>query len=194
MKNCLGCHGLKYVMYKNLAEGIGIVHNDIVDESYIKNNWTFNDDSNINDKILSPIDKKDALDWFGVIPPDLSLVTRYRGSDWVYTYLKSFYKDDNKTWGVNNLIFVDVAMPHVLNSIQGNQILDKDGHLNLIKEGSLDSKDYDIVVSDLVNFLTYVGDPVKEKREIIGIYVLLFLFLFSILSYFLKREFWKDIK
>lgn len=197
MKNCLGCHGLKYVRYKGLAEGIGVIDKGIVDEEYIKNNWTFNDDINVNDYVVSPIDKNDALNWFGILPPDLSLVTKYRGSDWVYTYLKSFYKDVDKTWGVNNLIFPDVAMPHVLNHIQGNQILVKNGEkyvLQLAKEGSISPKDYNIVVSDIVNFLSYVGEPFKEKRETIGIYVMFFLICFAILSYFLKKEFWKDIK
>lgn len=197
MKNCLGCHGLKYVMYKNLAQEIGIIDKNIVDEMYIKNNWTFDNDFNVNNRIISPIDSNDALNWFGISPPDLSLVTRYRGSDWVYTYLKSFYEDVNRPWGVNNLVFSDVAMPHVLNSIQGNQILNKNGekhNLKLVQEGSLNAKDYDLVVSDIVNFLSYIGDPVKEKRETIGKYVILFLFLFTILSYFLKKEFWKDIK
>ncbi|QQG46895.1 MAG: cytochrome c1 [Candidatus Azosocius agrarius] len=198
MRNCLGCHGLKYVMYKGLAEGLGIVLSDnVVDKDYIKNNWIFNDDVNINDHIFSPISQKDAINWFGILPPDLSLVTRYRSSDWVYTYLKSFYEDTNKIWGVNNLIFPDVAMPHILNNIQGNQILSKNGEkpfLKLVKKGSLSDKDYDIVISDIVNFLSYVGDPVKEKRELIGIYVLLFLLCFAILSYFLKKEFWKNIK
>ena len=196
MKNCLGCHGLKYVMYKGLAEGIGIINNNVVDELYIKNNWTFDSDTNINERILSPLNKNDSLNWFGVIPPDLSLVTRYRGSDWVYTYLKSFYEDNSKVWGVNNLVFPDVAMPHVLNSIQGNQILNKEGepNLKLFNEGSLSPQDYNLVIFDIVNFLSYVGDPVKEKREIIGKYVLLFLFIFTVLTYFLKKEFWKDIK
>ena len=197
MKNCLGCHSIKYVRYKGLAEGIGIIDNGIVDEEYIKNNWTFDPDTNINDNIVSSIDKNNALNWFGVLPPDLSLVAKYRGNDWIYTYLKSFYKDDNKTWGVNNLIFPDVAMPHVLNSIQGNQILVKDGEkyiLQLVKNGSINVKDYDIVVTDIVNFLSYVSEPFKEKRETIGIYVVLFLIFFAILSYFLKKEYWNDIK
>ena len=198
MRNCLGCHSLKYLMYKGLAEGIGIINDkNEVDELYLKNNWFFSDDININDRILSPISKQDSLNWFGVLPPDLSLVSRYRGNDWIYTYLKSFYEDNNKIWGVNNLIFPDVAMPHVLNSIQGNQILNKKNNsyvLELSKEGSLNSKEYDIVVSDIVNFLSYVGEPTKEKRESIGVYVLLFLFLFTFLFYFLKKEIWKDIK
>jgi len=175
MTNCKGCHSLKYMRYKELAEGIGLVDSDgEVLSGFIKENWIF-DGKNINSPITQSLMNEDALKWFGIIPPDLSLSSRYRGVDWIYTYLRSFYQDDSRPWGVNNKVYPSVNMPHVLSWMQGQS-------------------QYDVVVADLVNFLSYVGEPVQNQRKEIGKWVLAFLSIFAVFAYLLKREYWKDIK
>jgi ubiquinol-cytochrome c reductase cytochrome c1 subunit len=154
--------------------------------------------------------RTDAKEWFGVTPPDLTVIARSRGADWLYTYLRGFYRDPSRPTGWNNTIFPSVAMPHALWDLQGEQVLQaepaKDGageaahgaahaeqHLVLDKPGKLSAKDYDEAVKDLVNYMVYMGEPAQTKRKITGIYVLFFLFGLTILAYFLKKEFWKDI-
>ncbi len=167
MDSCKGCHSLQYMRYKELADGIGF-------SDPIKENWMYSD-GNVNDPIITAMSKEDAAKWFGILPPDLSLTARARGVDWLYTYMRSFYQDDKRPWGVNNKVFPDVAMPHVLNWMQ-------------------DSDEYDTIVADLVNFLSYVGEPVQVERQRMGIWVLIFLSIFAAFAYLLKREYWKDIK
>jgi ubiquinol-cytochrome c reductase cytochrome c1 subunit len=152
----------------------------------------------ITDNIISALSSDDGEKWFGKSPPDLSLVARCRGVDWLFSYLRTFYKDDSKLWGVNNVVFPDVAMPHVLLNYQGLKGLSGDDshHINLklIEQGSLNEKEYDLMVLDLVNFLSYVGEPHQLERKRIGRYVLVFLFVLLVLVYLMKREYWKDIK
>lgn len=199
MENCLGCHSLKYVRFKSLAEGIGIVNTEKeVLSDYIRKNWTFNV-TNMNNNVLSNMKSEDAVKWFGKTPPDLSLVTRYRGPNWVYAYMNSFYYDSAKIWNVNNSIFPDVGMPHVLISQQGAQkaIYNKTGHISelvLMGDGTMSTAGYKSMLYDLVNFLTYVGEPTKELRIRIGCYVLPFLFVFTLFSYYLYKDYWKNIK
>jgi ubiquinol-cytochrome c reductase cytochrome c1 subunit len=168
----------------------------------------------LNDKVNSTIGvsmpKVDAQKWFGVAPPDLSLVARSRGNDWLYTYLRSFYLDSKRPWGVNNTVFPDVGMPHVLINLQGEQapvyrtekITDDNGqvtekqvisHLELKKPGSMNPAEFDQAMTDLVNFLDYVGEPHKLERKRLGVWVMLFLVIFTLFAYLLKREYWKDI-
>jgi ubiquinol-cytochrome c reductase cytochrome c1 subunit len=152
------------------------------------------------------MDPKDAKRWFGNPPPDLSVIARARGVDWLYTYLRSFYKDDSRPWGVNNAVFKDVAMPDVLWELQGLQaankekIVDKDGTerevitgFKLIEKGKLTPKQYDAAVHDLVTFLAYLGEPSKLQRLALGKWVILFLAIFLVIVYLLKKEYWKDI-
>ena len=166
------------------------------------------------DKIGNPMkvamDAKEAKAWFGATPPDLSLIARSRGADWMYTYLRSFYLDDTRPTGWNNLVFDKVGMPHVLWQLQGEQILEtkKEGAhevhtLKLVKPGMLtrsaenggfDNKEFDQRVGDLVNYMTYMSEPAQVKREQIGYAVVLFLlFILVPLTYLLKKEYWKDI-
>lgn len=184
---CQGCHSLQYTRYSQLQDYLGIKLKDEQDRfgtpesialgnKLIKENFNFVSDK-VSDPILSSMPKKEAEKWFGVAPPDLSLVTRVRGSDWVYTYLKSFYKDDSRPWGVNNHVFPNVGMPHVLWPL----------------ETELTPKQYDQSVTDLVNFLEYIGEPIKLKRQHMGVFVLLFLSILTIFLYLLKREYWKDV-
>lgn len=148
--------------------------------------------------------------WFGATPPDLTLVTRVRGDDWVYTYLKTFYEDPKRPWGVNNKVFPDVGMPHALLELQGVQI-DTCGvedpnkrdpltgekicglKADPARKGSMSESEYDQAMYDLVNFLAYSAEPMKVKRQQLGIYVLLFLILLFVVTFLLKREYWKDV-
>ena len=142
----------------------------------------------------------------GAAPPDLTLVARVRGVDWLYTYLRTFYLDDSRPFGVNNLTFPNVGMPHVLWDLQGWQkpvfktVTDSEGHehqvlesLELAEPGSLDEAAYDRTVRDLVNFLAYMAEPVKLERQQLGIKVLLYLLVFLVIAYLLKKEYWKDV-
>lgn len=210
VNNCLGCHSVKYMRYDGLAKGIEIVDEEgEVLKDVVKEKLMFTGEK-LTDSIQTSMPAEDSAVWFGVAPPDLSLVARSRGVDWLYTYMKSFYKDEGKPWGVNNLLFPDVAMPHVLVGMEGvktpvyrtiqkeidgkmvkEEVID---HLVLDKAGQLDEKAYDQAVTDLVNFLDYVGEPAKMERKRIGVWVLLFLGIFFMFSFLLKKEYWKDIK
>ncbi len=210
MNYCAGCHSLQYVRYKDLAKGIGIVDKKgNVIEKLVQDNLNFISDKP-NDPILVATPKVEGAKWFGVAPPDLSLVTRSRGKNWVYTYLKSFYEDPKRPWGVNNVVFPDVGMPHILLTLQGTQvpvykdvtITDDQGnkiekkvisHLELKQPGALSAQDYDKAMVDLVNFLDYVGEPHKLERQRLGVWVILFLVVLTLFAYLLKREYWKDV-
>jgi len=186
MNYCMGCHGVEFSRYKRMAEDLNIP------EEVLTQNLIF-DGSKPGDLMTSAMPKKNAEIWFGAAPPDLSLIARYRGVDWLYNYLRAFYKDETRPYGVNNTVFPDVGMPHVLEPLQGMQYLSEEGDLALISEGSLSPEEYDIAIRDLVNFLEYVGEPAKLKRQSLGVYVLLFILVFFVLAYFLKKEYWKDI-
>ncbi len=135
--------------------------------------------------------------WFGTAPPDLSLTARLRGSDWLYTYFRTFYRDPGAPSGWNNTTFENVAMPHVLTSLQGVQELvedSQDGHeLKLVTPGSMTVEEFDGAARDLTAFMTYVAEPVILKRKMYGIYVLIFLGFLFVLSYFLRKEYWRDV-
>ncbi len=207
---CAGCHSLKYMRYGRLAKDIGIVDaSGEVDSELVKNNLIFTGDK-IFDTMRNAMSSEESRQWFGVRPPDLSLIARVRGVDWLYTYLLQFYADPQRPWGVNNLLFPDVAMPNVLLSLQGEQVphyraetvvvegkstqRQEIDRLELQQPGSIDSAQFDVAVRDLVNFLAYVAEPAKLQRQRIGLWVLGFLLIFTVLAYCLKREYWKDIK
>lgn len=191
---CQSCHTMRYVRYKTMAKDIGMVdEKGEVLEDVVKTNLNFISES-IHDSMTNGMLPKDGQQWFGVAPPDLTLGTRVRGTDWVYTYLKSFYVDPSRPWGVNNTVFPSVAMPHVLLELQGEQHLDPKTHqLTLVKPGTLSAQEYDQTVTDLVNFLDYSAEPIKLKRQKIGIGVMIFLVIFLVFAYLLKREYWKDV-
>ncbi|MEK7679673.1 MAG: cytochrome c1 [Deltaproteobacteria bacterium] len=199
---CIGCHSLKYIRYIDLATGIGFKEDKKKSiEILIKQNLINDKNLNINDYVTGYMYNKDAIKWFGKIPPDLSLISRYRTDNWVYTYMKSFYIDKNRSIGINNLVFPDVGMPHVLLQLQGKQILKENKHSNnpddlleLTENGSLSKTEYNKLIKDLVCFLSYVGEPKKTERINFGIYVLIFTFILTITLYLLKKEYWKDIK
>lgn len=183
---CLGCHQLQYQRYNRTFTDLGIEEADGLE------NYMYTGEK-VGDHITNTMPAKEAAKWFGTAPPDLTLEARLRNPDWIYTYLRSFYMDDKRPFGVNNTVFKDVGMPHVLQDLQGVSSLDEHGKVTPAMGGSLTTEEYDVVVRDLTNFLEYVGEPSKLERESMGYNVLIFLFIFFILSYFLKREFWKDV-
>jgi ubiquinol-cytochrome c reductase cytochrome c1 subunit len=194
---CMGCHSLKYMRWNRMADDIGI------DETDLRKNLIFTG-AKPGDLMTNAMRPEDGEKWFGTAVPDLTLVTRWRSPDWVYTYLKSFYQDDTRPWGVNNVVFPKVGMPDVVASLQGEQkaIYGKPQEpgaappierLELVKPGKLTPEQYDAMARDITNFLTYVGEPMRLERQHLGIYVLLFLAVFFALAYFLKKEYWKDV-
>ena len=183
---CLGCHQLQYQRYNRTFKDLGIEEADGVE------NYMYTGEKP-GDHITNTMPKKEAAKWFGIAPPDLTLEARLRSPDWIYTYLRSFYIDESRPFGVNNTVFKDVGMPHVLQDLQGVSTKDEHGKLSPAMGGSLTAEEYDVVVRDLTNFLEYVGEPNKLERKALGYWVLAFLFFFFILAYFLKKEYWKDI-
>ena len=184
---CLNCHSAKYMRYNKLLD-IGLSKKDI------KNNLLFTG-KKIGDPMEISMSVKDSKKWFGAAPPDLSVVARSRGSDWIYSYMKGFYRDNSREIGWNNLVYVNSAMPHILWELQGEQELDKNtGNLSIIKAGKLNQKEYDAVITDLTNFITYMSEPDQLKRKKMGFYVIGFLLLLLVLTINLKKEFWKDVK
>lgn len=203
-EHCQGCHSLKYMRYSDLSDGINKISGYIFQKDFVTDYFLHS--TNVvssHSPILSSISKDHGAKWFGKTPPDLSLIARYRGEHWLYTYMKSFYLDKSRPWGVNNLLFPDVGMPHVLLKYQGIQVLKENvGHaindpelsLELLENGLLSKARYDVLVKDLVTFLVYVSEPSKVDREGLGIYVVIYFALLSVVLYFLKQSYWEDIK
>ncbi len=184
---CLNCHSANYMRYNRLMD-IGLT------EKQIKDNLLFAGDK-VGDTMKAAIDKKDAKVWFGVTPPDLSVEVRARGVDWLYSYMRSFYRDSERPTGWNNVVYDKVAMPHVFWQLQGEQSFDHETHkLTLTKPGLVTLAEYDTLVADLVNYMAFMAEPAKAKRQHMGWFVLLFLSVLLVLTYKLKKEFWKDIK
>jgi ubiquinol-cytochrome c reductase cytochrome c1 subunit len=205
MAYCSGCHSLKYVRYSRVAEDLKIA-DDLRDQYLVKPGAKF------TDYITSSLSEKDAVEWFGKLPPDLSLVARSRSPDWIFNFLTTFYADPaSRQTGVNNLQLPGTAMPHVLANLQGVQnavwknveTKGSDGKPVVSHEfeafepgvtGSLTPKQYDEFVRDTVNFLAYAGDPTQVERQSLGIWVVLFLLMFTGIAYMLKKEYWKDVR
>jgi ubiquinol-cytochrome c reductase cytochrome c1 subunit len=184
---CLNCHSAKYMRYNKLLD-IGLSKKDI------KENLLFTG-KKIGDPMEISMPVKESKKWFGATPPDLSVTARSRGSDWIYSYMKGFYRDSSREIGWNNLVYTNSAMPHILWELEGEKELDKKtGKLSLVKTGKLNQKEYDAVITDLTNFITYMSEPDQLKRKKMGFYVVGFLLLLLVLTIKLKKEFWKDIK
>lgn len=183
---CLNCHSANYMRYNRLLE-IGLT------EKQIKENLLLAGEK-IGDQMKVAINKKDAMKWFGAAPPDLSVEVRARGADWVYTYMRGFYRDSTRATGWNNTVFDKVGMPHVLYELQGEQELNHETHaLKLVKPGKLSVEEYDALVGDLTNFMAYMAEPAKQQRNQLGWLVLLFLSGLLVLTYKLKKAYWKEI-
>ncbi len=198
MNYCSGCHSLQYLRYNRMAEDLKIP------ESELTANLMFTADKAV-DTINSAM-PKDAESWFGKQPPDLSLMARARGVDYIYSFLKGFYVDKTRPWGVNNLYLPSAAMPDVLAGIQGLQKPvfknepDAGGSARMVlvgvdsmTAGSMKPEEYDQFARDTANFLDYAGEPVKAKRQSMGVFVTLFLLVFFAFAYMLKKEYWKDV-
>lgn len=202
---CMGCHSSKFARYNRVARDLGISE-ELMDENLI---FAETKIGNLMEIAMRPEDSKK---WFGATPPDLTLVARVRGADWLYTYLRSFYEDPTRPYGVNNVVFKDVGMPHVLEGLQGKQVKgtapvvvgfdpltgqelteEKEGQLYLAEDGQLSAKEFDVAIADLTNFLVYMGEPIQMERKRIGFWVMLFLAIFFIPVYYLNREYWRDI-
>jgi ubiquinol-cytochrome c reductase cytochrome c1 subunit len=187
VNNCLNCHSANYMRYNRLVD-IGLT------EKEIKENLLFAGEK-VGDTMQVAMDPKDAKKWFGVTPPDLSVEVRARGADWVYAYMRSFYRDETTSTGWNNTVFDKVAMPHVFYQMQGEQVLNHETHeLELVKPGRMSVEEYDAFVADLTNYMAFMAEPAKEQRKSLGIWVLLFLGVLLILAKKLKAAYWKDIK
>ncbi|MCG9789586.1 cytochrome c1 [Vibrio barjaei] len=199
MNYCFACHSTQYQRYERVANDLGIP----VDLA--KENFVFDPEAKIGDLMVNAMPQKQAAAWFGAAPPDLTLVARVRGVDWLYTYLRSFYVDPSRPFGVNNVTFPNVGMPHVLEELQGiptpiyeTQIVDGQEVKVVVGtetdgRGELSSSEYDDAVRDLVNFLEYSGDPVKLERHALGWWVMGFLVIFTIVVVLLKKEYWRDV-
>ena len=188
---CLNCHSASYMRYNRLAD-IGLTEAQIVD------NLMFTADK-VGEPMRIAMQRADAKAWFGAAPPDLTVIARARasefgsGADWLYTYLRTFYRDENRPTGWNNVVFENVGMPHVLWELQGEQVMGPDHKLVLARPGKLKPQEYDAAVADLVGFLNYMGEPMGEFRKQLGVVVLIFLAVTFVFAYALKREYWKDI-
>ena len=197
---CLGCHSAQYVRYNRVAADLGITDQQLID------NLMFTGERP-HDTMRIGIKPDDAKRWFGVVPPDLTLVARSRGADYIYTFLRSFYADPSKASGVNNIVLPGTAMPHVLWDLQGVQEAVWAGEPNaqgdvrhefkefkLLTPGTLSPEEFDSFVRDTVNFLEYIAEPAQLQRRSLGFPVIAFLVFFTLLAYALKKEFWKDVK
>jgi ubiquinol-cytochrome c reductase cytochrome c1 subunit len=188
---CLNCHSASYFRYNRLTD-IGLT------EQQIKDNLLFTADK-VGETMTIAMRRADAKQWFGAAPPDLTVIARARasefgsGADWLYTYLRGFYRDDARPTGWNNTVFANVGMPHVLWELQGEQEMGPDHKLVLAKPGAMKPEEFDAMVGDLVGFLTHMGEPMATFRKELGVIVLIFLAVLFVFSYALKREYWKDI-
>ena len=184
---CLNCHSANFMRYSNLQD-IGL------SAETIKNDLLFTGDK-IGDTMSVNMSAKDSKKWFGASPPDLSVVARSRGADWIYSYMRGFYRDPSRPMGWNNTVYVNSAMPHILWELQGEQILNpKTKKLEKFSSGKLNAKEYDAMIADLTNYLVYMSEPDQLKRKKMGYYVIGFLLLLLFLTIILKKEYWRDIK
>jgi ubiquinol-cytochrome c reductase cytochrome c1 subunit len=193
VNNCLNCHSAASMRYSRMQD-LGLT------EDQIKDNLMFAAEKP-GETMRVGMSKTDGKLWFGATPPDLSVIARSRGADWLYTYLRGFYRDESRPTGWNNTVFDKVGMPHVMWNLQGEMVPvhKKDGEhevierLELAKPGSVTLAEYDAMVGDLVNYLVWMGEPAQLQRKQLGLIVLAFLAIFFVVAYYLKKEFWKDI-
>jgi ubiquinol-cytochrome c reductase cytochrome c1 subunit len=198
MNYCSGCHSLKYLRYNRMAADLQIPASELAANLMFTSDKPFD---GINSAMPA-----DSEGWFGRPPPDLSLMARARGVDYIYSFLKGFYADKTRIWGVNNLYLPNAAMPHVLFPLQGSQkpvfknVPDSGGSARMVLSsveamtpGAMKPEEYDQFVRDIANFLDYAAEPIKAKRQSLGVFVMLFLLVFFVLAYLLKKEYWKDV-
>ena len=197
MNYCAGCHSLKYMRYSRMAEDLGLT------EDEVKKNLNFTG-AKFGEQVQVSMPAAGGEKWFGKMPPDLSVISRVRGSDWIYTYLKSFYLDESRPLGWNNKLFPNASMPNPLWELQGLQHAEfgpvdpatGERHvegLKVAQAGRQSAQEFDQTARDITNFLEYVGEPAALKRQSVGVWVILFLAALTFLAYLLKQEYWKDV-
>ncbi len=199
MNYCSGCHSAQYVRYTTVGKYLGLSEEQLID------NLMFNADKTF-ETIQASMPPADARRWYGVAPPDLSLMARAKGADYVYNFLKGFYVAEDSPTGVDNLVLAGTSMPHVLWELQGYQTANFSKHNNedgsvtttfegfeALSAGAMDADDYDEFVRDTVNFLAYISEPIRSDRRKLGVWVLMFLVFFFILASMLKKQIWKDV-
>ncbi len=196
---CMGCHSAEYQRYNRTARDIGLT------EEQVQDNLIFTG-AKVGDTMENAMPKGDAKRWFGAAPPDLTVIARARGVDYLYTYLRTFYLDESRPYGVNNAAFPAVGMPHVLWQLQGWQkpiyetVKDASGEdkeviegFEIVTPGSMSPPEFDAAMADLVNFMAYIAEPIQLERRRLGWWVLAFLVLCFAVFYPLKKEYWKDV-
>lgn len=197
MNYCAGCHSLKYLRYSRIADDLDLTEDQVMANLNLTG-------AKFGEHVLVAMPEAHATDWFGKMPPDLSLIARSRGSDWVYTYLKSFYLDESRPLGWNNKLFPNASMPNPLWELQGLQhpIHGEPGvggeptvvGLEVARVGTMAPAEFDQTVRDITAFLEYAGEPAALKRQSMGVWVVLFLALLTFLLYLVKTEYWRDVK
>ena len=193
---CLGCHSAQYVRYNRLGTDLGLTEAQLVEYIMFTGERPF-------DTMTNSMNPVDAARWFGVAPPDLSLIARSRGTDYLYNFLRGFYRDDSALSGSNNLWLANTAMPHVLWELQGTRdavFIEPEEfglpifeHFEPVSPGTLSEEEYDDLVRDIVTFLDYIGEPMQLERRALGVRVSGVLLIFLVIAYMLKREVWKDV-
>ncbi len=200
MNYCSGCHSAKYVRYNTIGRQLELSDEQLIDNLMFNAEKTF-------ETIQTAMPEDESKRWFGKAPPDLSLMARARGADYVYNFLKGFYVSDSSPTGVDNLVLAGTSMPHVLWELQGNQKANFSEHENedgsvtrtfegfeMLSAGEMDAEEYDAFVRDTTNFLAFVAEPIRQDRRKLGVWVLMFLIFFFILATQLKKQIWKDVK
>ena len=200
MNYCSGCHSAQYVRFNTIGKSLGLSEEQLVDNLMFNAEKTF-------ETITSSMPSADGARWYGKAPPDMSLMARAKGADYVYNFLKGFYVSPESPSGVDNLVLAGTSMPHVLWELQGYQAAHFEHHENedgsvtttfagfeQLSPGSMDAEDYDDFVRDTVNFLVYIAEPIRSDRRKLGVWVIMFLIFFFILAVQLKKQIWKDVK
>lgn len=203
--NCLSCHSADYMRYNRIGTDLGWTDIEVT-EKLISTRGADGEKTKAGELMKVAMTEDYAKQAFGTKIPGLTVIARARGADWLYTYLRTFYLDDSRPTGMNNRVFADVGMPHVLWEQQGLQEavftteMGEDGNekhifqkMEMVQAGSMTIEEYDTYVGDLVNFMVYMGEPMQLERKSLGIKVLVFLFIFAIIAYLLKKEYWKDV-
>ena len=202
---CLSCHSAEYMRYNRIGSDLGMSEVEVAQDLVFTRDAK-GEKTKIGELMKVAMTEDYAKEAFGTKIPGLAVIARAKGADYLYTYLRTFYLDDSRPTGMNNIAFADVGMPHVLWELQGLQKAnyktetDADGNekhvfvnMEIVKPGKLSKEEYDVFVADLVNFMVYMGEPVQLERKSLGVKVLIFLFILAILAYLLKKEYWKDI-
>ena len=200
MNYCSGCHSAQYVRYKTIGKYLELSEEQLIDNLMFNAEKTF-------ETIQTAMPAADSARWYGKTPPDLSLMARAKGADYIYNFLKGFYVSEQSPTGVDNLVLQGTSMPHVLWELQGFREARFEDHDNedgsvtssfegfeQLTAGSMDSEDYDEFVRDTVNFLAYIAEPIRSDRRKLGVWVLMYLIFFFILALMLKKQIWKDVK